>query len=72
MNLRATAEILDIKLDTVRRWLQISAKHCEEVNNVLMKELDVEKVELDELWTYVKKKRIREWTALQKTKDGSG
>jgi len=72
MNLRSTAEILDIKLDTVRRWLQISSKHCDEVNNVLMKELDVEKVELDELWTYVKKKRIREWTALQKTKDGSG
>ena len=55
MNLRSTAEFLDIKLDTVCRWLQISSKYCEEVNNVLMKELDVEKVELDELWTYVKK-----------------
>ena len=72
MNLRSTAEILEVKLDTVRRWLAISADHCEKVNEVLMKELDVTKVELDELWTYVKKKRIRTWIANQKTKDGSG
>ena len=72
MNLRSTAEILEVKLDTVRRWLNISVEHSEEVNKVLMKDLDVDKVELDELWTYVKKKRIRAWTANQKTKDGSG
>jgi len=72
MNLRSTAEILEVKLDTVRRWLKISAMHSEEVNKVLMKNLDVDKVELDELWTFVKKKRIREWTANQKMKDGFG
>ncbi|MDR1820082.1 MAG: helix-turn-helix domain-containing protein [Methanobrevibacter sp.] len=55
MSLRSTAEILNVKLDTVRRWLQISSKHCEEVNQVLMKDIDVDKVELDELWTFVKK-----------------
>ncbi|MDR3222822.1 MAG: hypothetical protein LBT66_03665 [Methanobrevibacter sp.] len=59
MNLRSVAKILEIKLDTVRRWLQISAKHCEEVNKVSMKEIDVEKVELNELWTHVKKKHIQ-------------
>jgi transposase-like protein len=72
MNLRSTAEILDVKLDTVRRWLKIASEHSKEVNKVLMKNLDVGKVELDELWTFVKKKRIREWTANQKTKDGFG
>jgi len=72
MNLRSTAEILEVKLDTVRRWLKIAAEHSEEVNKVLMKNLDVDKVELDELWTFVKKKRIRQWTAQAKMKDGSG
>ena len=72
MNLRSTAEILEVKLDTVRRWLKIAAEHSEEVNKVLMKNLDVDKVELDELWTFVKKKRIREWTVQAKMKDGSG
>jgi hypothetical protein len=36
--------------------LKISAEHSEEVNKVLMKNLNVDKVELDELWIFVKKK----------------
>jgi transposase-like protein len=32
VNLRSTAEILEVKVETVRRWLRISAEHCEEVN----------------------------------------
>ena len=55
MGLRATQKFCDVKLDTLRRWLRISAEHSEQVNNILMKDLDVDKVELDELWTFVKK-----------------
>ncbi|MCC7554238.1 MAG: hypothetical protein KO202_07120 [Methanobacteriaceae archaeon] len=55
MNLRSIEKILDIKLDTVHRWLQISSQHSNEVNKVLMKNLNVDKVELGELWTFVKK-----------------
>jgi hypothetical protein len=72
MNLRGTAEVLDVKLDTVRRWLSIAADHSEKVNKVLMKDLSVDKVELDELWTFVKKKHFHEWVADQKKKDGFG
>ncbi|MDR2461812.1 MAG: hypothetical protein LBD05_01245 [Mycoplasmataceae bacterium] len=72
MTLRGTAEILEVKLDTVRRWLSIAADHSEMVNKLLMKELNVDKVELDELWTFVKKKRFHEWAAIQKKKDGFG
>jgi transposase-like protein len=43
MNLRGTAEVLDVKLDTVRRWLSIAADHSEKVNKVLMKDLSVDK-----------------------------
>ncbi len=59
--LRAIAEVLDVKLDTVRGWLQRAAEHCDEVNEILMKDLNVDKVELDELWTFVKKKQFRNW-----------
>jgi transposase-like protein len=55
MSLRGTAEVLGVKLDTVRRWLRIAAENREETNKVLMKEIKVDKVELDELWTFVKK-----------------
>jgi transposase-like protein len=72
LSLRSTARVLEVKVDTVRRWLYISAEHSEKVNRVLMKDLDVDKVELDELWTFVKKKRFRAWVANQKMKDGFG
>jgi hypothetical protein len=72
MNLRGTAEVLGVKLDTVRRWLRIASEHSEEINKVLMKDIKVDKVELDELWTFVNKKQFQKWSMNQKTKDGSG
>ncbi|MDR1818625.1 MAG: hypothetical protein LBR15_00050 [Methanobrevibacter sp.] len=68
---KSTAEILNVKLDTVRRWLRISSKHCGEVNQVLMKDIDVDKVELDELWTFVKKNVSEHGLPIRKMKDGS-
>jgi len=72
MGLRKTAEIMGVKPDTVRRWIDRAAKHSEEVNKVLMKYIEVDKLELDELWTFVQKKQFRKWSMDQKKKDGSG
>lgn len=72
MSLRGVADVLDVKLDTIRRWLRKASEHSEEVNNVLLNEIEVDKVELDELWTFVQKKRFREWSINQRRKDGSG
>jgi len=55
MGLRGGAEVLGIKLYTVRRWLREAAEHSGEVNKVLMKDINVYRVELDELQTFVKK-----------------
>ena len=55
MSLRGITEVLDIKLDTIRGWLKRAAEHGEEINKVLMKNLKVNKVKLDELWTFVQK-----------------
>lgn len=54
MSLRGTAEVLGVKLDTVRRWLRIASEHSDEINKVLIKDIKVDKVELDELWTLLK------------------
>jgi transposase len=72
LSLRATAEIMGVHLDTVRAWLRRAAEHSEEVNQVLLKEMKVSKVELDELWTFVQKKQFREWAATRTTEPGSG
>ena len=72
MSLRSVAEILSVKLDTVRGWLARAADHSEEVNKVLLVDLNVSKVELDELWTFVKKKQFREWRTMKMMEPGSG
>jgi len=58
--------ILDVKLDTVRDLLLRSANHSEKVNDIFLKDLHISKVELDELWTFVKKNQFREWQTLKK------
>jgi len=55
MGLRCGAEVLGVKLYTVRRWLRTAAEHSGEVNKVLRKDFDVYRAELDELQTFVKK-----------------
>ena len=72
MSMRSVAEVLEIKLDTVRNWVQRAAEHSKDVNAVLLKEMKVSKVELDELWTFVQKKQFREWAATRTTEPGSG
>lgn len=72
MSLRSIAEVLEVSLDTVRRWLSRAADHSEEANEVLLKDLNVTKVELDELWTFVGKKEYRAWKITRMTEHGSG
>lgn len=72
MSLRSIAEILNVKLDTVRGWLARAAEHSEEVNKVLLKDLKISKVELDELWTFVKKKQFQEWKNMRMMEPGYG
>ena len=69
MSMRGVADVLEIKLDTVRNWVHRAAEHSEEVNAVLLKEM---KVELDELWTFRSKKQFREWSSLRTTERESG
>lgn len=55
LSLRGAAEVLEVKLDTIRRWLRAAAAHSEAVSLVLLKDLRLSQVQVDELWTFVKK-----------------
>lgn len=55
LSLRGTAEVLGVKLDTVRRWLRYAAAHSDAVSAALLRELRLSQVQVDELWTFVKK-----------------
>lgn len=70
MPLRGVAEVMEVKLDTVRHWLKVAAEQSEEVNALLLKELKVSQVELDALWSFVKKNDLRKRAVLWKAKSG--
>jgi transposase-like protein len=71
MPLRGVAEVLGVKLDTVRHWLRVAAEQSEKLDAVLLKELQVSQVELDALWTFVKKNSLRQRALLWKARFGS-
>ena len=55
MSIQSIADVLEVQPATVSRWLLRAAKQCEKVNEDLMKDLNISKVEMDELWVIVKK-----------------
>lgn len=71
MSIQAIADTLEVQPVTVNNWLLRAAKQCELVNEELMKNLNVSRVEMDELCVIIKKKLLQEQR--MKMKDpGSG
>lgn len=63
---RACARIFDIDKNTVALILEIAARHCEQVSQHLIKDYHLDECQLDELWSFVKKRkrtcrRLRNW-----------
>ena len=56
MSVIGIAEILETKPSTISKWISKAAKHSEKVNEVVLKDVETPKVEMDEAWTFVGKK----------------
>lgn len=54
---RAIARSTKHHLDTVRDIASIVAAHCKKFNDYFIKELKLTPVEVDEMWSFVKKKK---------------
>jgi len=63
---RAVARIHGVKPDTVLDWLRKAGRHCEQVSEYMMQELELSQAQLDEMWTFVRKKErmLSEWEKL--------
>lgn len=55
--IRATARIFDLDKNTVGRILEQAAKHGQRVSEELIKNYHMDECQLDELWSFVKKKK---------------
>jgi len=55
MSNEATADVFKIQPATLKRWLALAANQCDKVNSTLMNNLNVSRIEMDELWVIIKK-----------------
>lgn len=56
-SLRGTARISGHKKDTVAHWQKLAGKHAEPLRKYLLHDLHLDRVQVDELYTFVKKNR---------------
>ena len=56
MSNEAIADVFKIQPATLKRWLALAAKQYDKVNDILIKNLTVSKMEMDEMWVIIKKK----------------
>ena len=55
--IRACTRIFDIDKNTVVRILEQAAQHCQAVTQCLIQNYQMEECQLDELWSFVKKRK---------------
>jgi len=58
VGVRATARLLGLNKDTVNRVILRAGEHCELVLSSLLRSLKLGDAQLDELWAFVKKRKI--------------
>ncbi len=56
-SLRAAEEITGHKCETISHWLQLAAEHAEALTGVLVHDLRLSTLEIDELWSFVNRRR---------------
>lgn len=59
-SIRGAARATGHDKNTVCRWLAVAAMHCQEVTEYFLKNLQLTQVQVDEIWSYVKKRMVME------------
>jgi len=57
ISFRGIARATDHHLDTVRAVADVVAKHCKKFNEYFIKDLSLTPIEVDEMWSFVKKNK---------------
>jgi len=55
-SLRAAEEVTGHKYETISTWLRLAARHAEALTQVLVHDLRLSTVEVDEFWSFVRRK----------------
>ncbi len=72
MSQRSIAEVLEVCPESVSTWLSRASDQSEAITETKLKDLEVSRVEMDELWTIVGKKESRGTKNTKMMEPGSG
>lgn len=56
-SIRAIGRVKHIRPNTILHWLDLLGQHFTEISEYLIKDLHLTQVQIDELWTFVKKNK---------------
>ena len=72
MSQRSIAEVLEVCPKSVSTWLSRASDQSEAIMETELKDLEVPRVEMDELWTFVEKKESQKTKNTKTMEHGSG
>lgn len=55
-SIRGVARATGHDKDAICRWIDLAGAHCKEVNDYFLVNLNIDKVQVDEIWSYIKKR----------------
>jgi hypothetical protein len=55
-SLRAAEELTGHKYETIGHWLRLAAQHAEALTTVLVHDVHLSTVEIDEFWSFVRRR----------------
>jgi len=56
-SIRGLARATNHSTNTISHWLNVAGEHCREVNEYYLHDLMLERVQVDEIWSYIKKRK---------------
>jgi len=54
-SIRGLARATNHSQNTISYWIKVAGEHCREVNKYYLHDLQLEQVQVDEIWSYIKK-----------------
>jgi len=59
-SIRGVARATGHDKNAICRWLDLAGSHCQEVTEYYLNELNLNRVQVDEIWSYIKKREERQ------------
>jgi len=57
-SIRGAADVAGVDKNTVLRIIRVVGEHAREFNDFMLRDLKLSQIQVDEIWTYIKKRRV--------------